>query len=95
MGPSFSQGHTLEIFLGASWGSCGASWGLLEASLEERVDIGVRAPRLGPLLGPSWAVLGAYWAVLAPFWAVLGASWETLELSWRFLGGPLGLSVTP
>ena len=62
--------------------------------------------RLGPVLGPSWAVLchlvamkGPFWAVLGPSWACLGPSWAVLGPSWAILGrlepvlGGLGRSL--
>ena len=45
---------------------------------------------LGPVLGPSWAVLGASGAVFRPSWAVLGLSWGPLRPSWGGLGGLFG-----
>ena len=87
----------LGLFFGPlkGLGLVGGLWGVLEAS---RGPLGASPSlswaNLGPVLGPSWAVLGAFWAVLktplGPSWggpggllgrlgAVLGASWAVLE----------------
>ena len=59
-------GRLLELSwgcLGQPEGSFGPSWAPEGPSLYLR-------GRLGPLAGPSWAVLGASWTVLGPSWAV-------------------------
>ena len=62
--------------LGPSRGRLGASWG-------GELDVSVRVPCLGPLLGPSCGPFG-------PSWAALGPSWGSLGPSWGPLGGLLG-----
>ena len=64
-------------------GLLGASWGLLGASSGGSLDLSIRGPSRGPLLGPSWRSLG-------PSWAHLGPSWGPLGPSWGGLGGLLG-----
>ena len=62
--------------------------------MEERLEMTVRVPPLGPLLAPSWSALGPSWSLLGPFWApswaVLGSSWRRLGPSWAGLGGRVG-----
>ena len=49
---------------GASFGPLGA---LLRLSRGGRLEVSVRGPPLGPLLGPSWGSLGMSWTPLGPF----------------------------
>ena len=99
MGASWGHlGGLLGVFVG---GPLGASWGLLVSILGllggllgppgglsgGRLELSVRVPPLGAVLGLSWAVLGASWAVLGPSWTVLGPSWGPLGPSWGALRG--------
>ena len=83
----------------AFWGPFGASFGHLLGLLRAcrrslgspwggGLEISIRVPPLGPLLGLSWAVLDG--AVLGAPWAVLGPSWGLLGQSWGDLGGLSG-----
>ena len=85
------SGATLE-FLGASWDPL-EGCGLGRDIGGNKLQMSIRFPPPGPLLGASWTALGASWAVLGPCWAVLGLSWG--PPSWGGLAslqGRLGLS---
>ena len=46
--------------------------------------------RLGPLLGPSWALLGRPRLLLGLSWPVVEPSWRLLGSSWGFVGAVWG-----
>ena len=95
--PSWEASQGLRT---ASWESFGglseASWGRLEVSCGGDLDISVRIPLFGPLLGPSWnpfnflgrlwgrleALLGRLGALFRPPRAVLEPLWQPLGRSW-------------
>ena len=55
-----------------------------------RPILGASWAHLGPVLGPSWALLGASWGHLVPILGhlgpILGSSWAILGSSWGHVG---------
>ena len=76
--------------MGISWGSFGASWGVVRPRARKIRSGFPSGHSLGAVLGASWAVLEASCAVLGLSGVVLGPSWRSLGLSWAHLGGLLG-----
>ena len=75
--------------LGASWGLLEASWGLLGASSSGSLELSVRVPPLGPLLGPSRRTsvrAAATWLQKASSWGHRGLLLAHLGPTWSHLG---------
>ena len=92
-GPLGATWGPLGRFLGPLGSLLGAFWCLLGVSLGGKLEMLVRAPSLGPLLGRSWSLFGPSWrppgpsgvplAGRAPSWGPLRPSWGDL---WSLLG---------
>ena len=54
--------------------------------LEEREIERAIEWHLGPILGPSWALLGLLSTLSGPYGAILGPSWAILGPLWTLLG---------
>ena len=61
---------------GASWGSVGASWGVVRPRARKIRSGFPSGHSLGAVLGASWAVLEASWGRLGGILGRLGASWR-------------------
>ena len=84
-GPKRASCEPLGSFLRPLGGFVGALRGLLSASWDRRLDMSVRVPPLGPLLGPSWGLFGFLGALFGRLGAHSGVSWAVL-------GGYMGAS---